>query len=213
MLCLRAATDEAWAKEAVRDLDAVLVDHAHCEMKAASNALALAARHPTRNDLVRALVDLAREETEHFTRVLDLLDARGIALGEPRVDAYAKELRHAASLPPREPALARAPSSHAALLDRLLIGALIEARSCERFKLVLAELDARGAPGSEDVLTLYRELFPAEARHYRLFVDLAVREAGGDRALVERRLAQLAQAEAKICDGLEGSPARATIHG
>src|SRR5206468_7285193 len=96
MLGLKVESDAAWAAEALRDLDRVLVDHAHCEMKAASNALSLAARHPDDLALVRALTDLAREEIDHFQRVLALLAARGLPLGTPPVDAYAAELRRVA---------------------------------------------------------------------------------------------------------------------
>src|ERR1035438_1606752 len=96
MLCLKQPTDGAWAVQAARDADAVLVDHAHCEMKAASNALSLAARHPGDLEIVRALTDLAREEIDHFQRVLAILAARGVALGPIPVDAYAAELGKAA---------------------------------------------------------------------------------------------------------------------
>src|SRR6478672_5810412 len=103
MLCLKVPTDPAWAKLASADLDDVLVDHAHCEMKAASNALALAARHPSRTSLVRALTSLAREELDHFQAVLALLEKRGLPLGEPRVDTYAADLRRAAGAVLKQP--------------------------------------------------------------------------------------------------------------
>src|SRR5206468_2056548 len=133
MLGLKVESDAAWAAEALRDLDRVLVDHAHCEMKAASNALSLAARHPKDFALVRALTDLAREEIDHFQRVLAFLEARGLTLGPPPVDTYAADLRRAASALPRDVALP-------VLVDRLLVSALIEARSCERFKLLLGAI-------------------------------------------------------------------------
>jgi tRNA-(ms[2]io[6]A)-hydroxylase len=222
VLCLEVPTDAAWVEVAMRDVDAVLVDHAHCEMKAASNALSLAARHPGDVELVRALTDLAREEIEHFQRVLGLLEERGVALGAPPVDAYAADLRRAANALPRDPGPA------ASLVDRLLVGALIEARSCERFKL-LAEATASSlageaaslaggaqAPGIEAMHALWSELLAAEARHYRTFVDLATRAAGGDRARVAARLGAIARAEGAIVAGLarDGAGAsRATIHG
>ena len=208
MLCLEVPTDAAWVDAAMSDVDAVLVDHAHCEMKAASNALSLAARHPGDVELVRALTDLAREEIEHFQRVLGLLEERGVALGAPPVDAYAADLRRAANALPRDPG----PS--ASLVDRLLVGALIEARSCERFKL-LADATA-DAPGKEAMHALWSELLAAEARHYRTFVDLATRAAGGDKARVAARLEAIARAEGAIVAGLarDGAGAsRATIHG
>src|SRR5438132_6027897 len=103
MFCLRAPTDPAWAIAAVSDLDAVLVDHAHCEMKAATNALSLVVRHPGDLDLVRALTELAREELDHFARVLDFLERRGLTLGPPPVDTYAADLRRAMAGLPRSP--------------------------------------------------------------------------------------------------------------
>jgi tRNA-(ms[2]io[6]A)-hydroxylase len=204
MFCLTAPTDPAWLDEALADLDAVLVDHAHCEMKAASNALSLAARHPANARLVLALTDLAREEIDHFQRVLRELSARGIALGAPPVDDYAQELRRAAAtLPERH--------KWAPLVDRLLVGALIEARSCERFKLLLGGLP----PEEAKLAAFYTELFAAEARHYRTFVDLAVEAAGGEGAadVVGARLAQLAALEGDIVRGLAARERRAAMHG
>jgi tRNA-(ms[2]io[6]A)-hydroxylase len=206
MLCLRVPTDPDWAPEALRRVDDVLVDHAHCEMKAASNALALAARHPEDLRLVHALTDLAREEIDHFQRVLVLLAERAIPLGTPPVDVYAADLRRAANgLPPEAPA--------GRLIDRLLVAALIEARSCERFKL-LAGAAAQGAACPE-LGAFWGELLAAEAGHYRTFVDLAERAAGGDRVRVARRLERLATLEGEIVWALSRRPGavRATIHG
>src|SRR5277367_5080422 len=129
MLCLKVPTDDSWAAAAMRDVDAILVDHAHCELKAASNALSLVARQPSEADLAHALADIAREEIDHFQRVVAELARRGVALGPPPVDAYAGALRRAAG------ALARGPAV-TALVDRLLVAAVIEARSCERFQLL-----------------------------------------------------------------------------
>jgi tRNA 2-(methylsulfanyl)-N6-isopentenyladenosine37 hydroxylase len=208
MLCLKVPTDAAWAGAAMGDLDAVLIDHAHCEMKAASNALSLAARHPGDAELAMALTSLAREEIEHFQRVLAMLVERGVTLGPPPVDAYAAELRKAAGELPREH------HDGSPLVDRLLVSALIEARSCERFKLLAEATAAEPARASEHAL--WSELLAAEARHYRTFVDLAARAAGGDRARVEARLDAMADAEAKIVTGLakaEAQASRAAIHG
>jgi tRNA-(ms[2]io[6]A)-hydroxylase len=193
----------------VRDLDGVLVDHAHCEMKAATNALSLAVRHPGDLGLVRALTRLAEEELDHFRRVVDVLEARGLALGVPPVDDYAADLRRAASR-------LRTPEIPLAV-DRLLVSALIEARSCERFKLLLEVLPP-DVP--HDLAAFYRELFEAEARHYRTYVDLATwaARAGGIRedvapSVVDRRLATLADEEAAIVRALGERETRATIHG
>jgi tRNA-(ms[2]io[6]A)-hydroxylase len=205
MFCLRADTDASWAVQAIRDLDAVLVDHAHCEMKAATNALSLVVRHSGDLSLVRALTELAREELVHFERVVDFLEHRGLRLGPPPVDEYAAELRRAMNeLPPSELPL---------VVDRLLVGALIEARSCERFKLLEKALPA-SCPA--DLRAFYEELFVAEARHYRQYVELATRAAGPLAAEVESRLAALATAEARIVRALAERAAidsRGTIHG
>jgi tRNA 2-(methylsulfanyl)-N6-isopentenyladenosine37 hydroxylase len=208
MLCLKRPTDGAWAAEAARDVDAVLVDHAHCEMKAASNALSLAARHPADVALVRALTDLAREEIDHFQRVLSMLDSRGVVLGPLLIDVYAAELGRAARQLPREPPLTP-------LVDRLLVGALIEARSCERFKLLADSTATDEAHAQQHAL--WNELHAVEARHYRTYVDLAARAAGGDRRRVGARLERLAEIEGAIvgaiaCGGAVGV-SRTTIHG
>lgn len=208
MLCLQVSTDAAWARAALCDVDAVLADHAHCEMKAASNALSLATRHQGDPELVRALTDLAREEIEHFQRVLALLVERRVPLGPPPVDVYASELRRAASQLPRER------SDAAPLVDRLLVGALIEARSWERFKL-LAEATA-DKPEHAALHALWDELLASEARHYRTFIDLAARAAAGDRDAVLARLERIARVEGDIVAGLarnEAGGSRATMHG
>jgi tRNA-(ms[2]io[6]A)-hydroxylase len=201
MLCLKAETAGAWAGLAAQELDRVLVDHAHCEMKAASNALSLVARYPDEMDLVRALSELAAEELDHFRRVIEVLGARGLTLGTPPVDAYAALLRNAAaSLPARH-------RTRLVLVDRLLVGALIEARSCERFKLLLPELP-KVAP---ELVPFYEELFACEAKHFRTYVDLAKLAAREDANLVDERLDALATMEAQIVRD-RGLPAPA-VHG
>jgi tRNA-(ms[2]io[6]A)-hydroxylase len=203
MFCLVVPTDPAWASGAARDLDAVLVDHAHCEMKAASHAMSLVVRYADDFALVMALTDLAREELDHFRRVVDFLDQRGLRLGAPPVDEYAAALRRAATALPASPL--------PPLVDRLLVSALIEARSCERFKLLQGALDAN-VP--RDLVAFYEELFAAEARHYRTYVDLAhlaARDARGE--VVEDRLAVLAAREGAIVAALAAGDDRATVHG
>ena len=201
MRCLTVATDPGWAQAALRDLDRVLVDHAHCEMKAASNALALLARHCTDARLVKALGELAQDELAHFARVNEMLERRGLSLGPPPVDAYAVELRRAQGK--------LGPSPHNPLVDRLLVGAMIEARSCERFRLLAEALGEE----ERELRELYIELLAAEARHYVTFVDLAVHVAHGDRTSVEARLAKLSELEGVIVQGLATGKERAAIHG
>lgn len=204
MLCLTVPSSPGWALSALADIDSVLVDHAHCEMKAASNALSLATHPPRTLDahaLVRTLTDIAREEIEHFQDVLTVLVQRGIALGPPWTDPYAVALRRAT----RELGPSSLPAFAAPFVDRLLVAALIEARSCERFKLLTLVLE-------DDLRSFYERLFVAEARHYRTFVDLAVSASQGDETLVQARLAKLARLEGKIVSDLPG-PSRATVHG
>jgi tRNA-(ms[2]io[6]A)-hydroxylase len=208
MLCLKQPTDGGWAAHALRDLNAVLVDHAHCELKAASNALSIIARYPDDIEQARVLTELASDEMNHLSRVIALLASRGIKLGKPAVDAYAFELRRRARDLPRD-------RFASPLVDRLLVGALIEARSCERFCL-LVEATAAHATNA-DLHALWKELFATEARHYRTFVDLAVRAAEGDAARVVGRLERLAELEGGIVKALVGAGAtpasRASIHG
>jgi tRNA 2-(methylsulfanyl)-N6-isopentenyladenosine37 hydroxylase len=202
MLGLLAATDARWATVALADLDEVLRDHAHCEMKAAVHAMSLAARHPDDLGLVRKLVALAQEELAHFDRVVVLLASRGVALGPPPIDAYAASLRaEAAKLP-------HLPIAQAKLVDRLLVAALIEARSCERFKLLASEMGEK-----HPLQGFYTELLAAEARHYRELIELAM-EASGEQ-VVTARLGLLAALEANIVRAMASAPesTRATIHG
>jgi tRNA-(ms[2]io[6]A)-hydroxylase len=202
MLCLRQPTDPRWVSAALADLDRVLADHAHCEMKAASNALSLAARVADRPDLVRRLLDIAEEEMTHFRQVLDELERRQIPLGPPGVDRYAAELRKIAGTVP-----SRMRGASGAVVDRLLVAALIEARSCERFQLLAQAL----ATGKSDLGAFYEELLAAEARHFRTFVDLAI-DVGGDETEVRARLGVLADAEGRLCAALAAEP-NPTIHG
>jgi len=207
MLCLTQRTPEQWTRSALANLDAVLVDHAHCEMKAATNALSLAVRASEVPGVASALIALAEEELAHFRRVFEELERRGIPLGTPPPDAYAAELRkivRAHTFPTRG---AAAPERIEALVDRLLVAALIEARSCERFRLLA---DALAEAGPADLCALYRELLAAEARHYRTFVELARRVAGAESGWVEARFGELVELEAELASRLGSFPA---IHG
>jgi tRNA-(ms[2]io[6]A)-hydroxylase len=206
MLCLTVQSDAEWATAAVAQLGRVLVDHAHCERKAASNAYSLIERFPASPTVRQALLGIATEETDHFRRVLRLLEERGLAFGAPSVDAYAADLRRASrNLPP----------FGSPLVDRLLVGALIEARSCERFKLLIQALDGAPRADRDRLQDFYRELLASEAGHYRTFVDLALEAAAPihDEVEVMARLGALARLEEEIVRGLAASRARATVHG
>ncbi|MET0594885.1 MAG: tRNA-(ms[2]io[6]A)-hydroxylase [Polyangiaceae bacterium] len=207
MLCLTQPTSAKWVEAALADLDAVLVDHAHCEMKAASNALSLAVRATQAPQIVSHLVALAEEELSHFRRVLGELERRGIPLGPPPLDAYAAELRKIVRAERRGTPTGNGVSSTVALVDRMLIAALIEARSCERFRLLSDALRERGPA---DLQALYQELLASEARHFRTFVDLAHDVARPDDGWVEGRLEIIAELEGALSSRLAGLP---TIHG
>ncbi len=200
VFCLTRSTPTTWLEHALADLGALLVDHAHCEMKAASNALSLAARSPGHPKVARALVDLAQEEVAHLAQVMDELARRNLVLGPPEPDVYAEELRKLANRSARR----RGPDD--GLIDRLLVGALIEARSCERFRLLA---DGLKAQNEADLAAFYEDLFACEARHYRTLVDLAI-GVSGDEARTRARLAEIAEAEGALAMTLG---AGATMHG
>ncbi len=199
MLGLLVPTHPTWIERAKGSVGRVLADHAHCEMKAASNALSLSTRCSGHPQVMRALVELAEEELRHFRAVLDELSLRGLELGTPEEDWYAAELRRRAS------ATRGSPDRDDVVVDRLLVGALIEARSCERFKLLRDAL----ASDDPDLSRFYGELLASEARHHRVMTDLAI-ELGKDEARVRSRLDRLARIEADIVRELRNEP---TIHG
>jgi tRNA 2-(methylsulfanyl)-N6-isopentenyladenosine37 hydroxylase len=188
-LVLRAATPAAWLEGALLAMDAVLVDHAHCEKKAAANALSLLQAYPEVPGLPALMARLAREEASHLARVLAWLERRGVPLGRDRGDPYAQGLQALVRTSPRE-----------RQLDRLLVAALIEARSCERLALL-----AHGLPPG-DLKDFYAELARSEDGHQRLFLRLAERTHGADAAL---RLDVLLDEEAQL---LRKLPLRPAIH-
>ena len=183
------ATSPAWLPVALADLDAVHQDHLHCERKAAQSALSLVRSYPERTELVIAVARLAHEETAHVVQVGQLLARRGLGGSLDHGDDYAAGLRE----------LIRK-SEPARLLDRLLVFALIEARSAERLGLLAAALTD---PASAD---LYRGLATAEVRHRDTFLDLA---ADVDPTGWRARLTTLAVAESALIARL---PVRARIH-
>ena len=165
-----------------RRLPQLLLDHAHCEKKAASTAMNLIFRYQMHPPLVRALSELAREELTHFELLLDHLDERGIAFGVLEPSPYAGQLmKHVRQGEPVRRA------------DTLLVCALIEARSCERMKLLSEHL--RDAT----LRALYQELLASEARHHHGYVQLAFDAIGRDAA--RERLAELARVEAEVIAG------------
>jgi tRNA-(ms[2]io[6]A)-hydroxylase len=186
---LRSSTDPRWTPIAAGDLAATLADHAHCEKKAAASALKLVADHPDRPEQVRALAKLAQEELSHLLAVQVEMARLGIPPRPDQGDPYAQELVR----------LVRG-GGQARLVDRLLVCALIEARSCERLLLLAAALE------DPRLRELYARFAQSEGGHERLFVDLAI-AAGGEDA--RARLEVLAAAEARIVAAL---PLLARIH-
>jgi len=180
VLHLATATDPAWLLRARAALDLVLLDHAHCEKKAAGAAVKLLFSYPHHRFLQEPLAELAREELAHFAQVLAVLDGRGIRYATLRPSPYGMALH----------ALVRRDEPER-LLDVLLISALIEARSCERFQLL-----ADGLPDAPAVAALYAGLLASEARHHGLYLALA--EALVPRAVRDTRLEALARAESDI---------------
>ena len=191
MLHLASTTDTAWLARALAHLDEILVDHAHCEKKAASTALSLLFRYPEQVELLTPLARLAREELAHFEEVLDRLRARGLGLRRQRPSPYASELM--AGVRAAEPGR---------LVDTLLCMALIEARSCERLQLLA------GAVEDGELAAFFGGLVAGEARHHRAYVDLAERVAPVGE--VSRRLDELARHEASV---LASVPALPRLHG
>jgi len=159
LLGLRLATDERWAKLCESNLDAVLSDHAWCEQKAASNAISTITKYPMYPELVDALTAVAIEEMEHFQMVVDKIRSKGMELHYEQKDSYVAELaKHI---------LFGGGSRENQLVNRLLFSAMIEARSCERFRLLTETLD------DPELVEFYRELMISEARHYTTFLGLA----------------------------------------
>jgi tRNA-(ms[2]io[6]A)-hydroxylase len=195
MLSLLTPTDPHWPEVAATHLPALLSDHAHCELKAAQSALSVVARYAGEfPGLVAPLTALAREETEHFSQVHAQLARRTLALSLPQSDGYVTRLTAAAR--------SDRAAGHPALLDKLLVAALIEGRSCERFRLLSEQLP------DADLRSFYRGLMASEARHFSLFSTLAADCFGG--ASSRARLATLAAREATIVQELPLGP---QVHG
>jgi len=181
VLGLELPTDPRWVNIAEMNIREILVDHAYCEQKAASNAISLIIKYPERKLLVEMLTPLVAEEWSHFARVLDELHKRGLTLGPNRKDEYVDKL---------QTILRKGGGKDEQLVEKLLLSALIEARSCERFSLLRDHID-------DTVLAeFYGGLFESEARHHSTYVQMACQFAPAE--VVRARLDELAAAEAEI---------------
>jgi tRNA 2-(methylsulfanyl)-N6-isopentenyladenosine37 hydroxylase len=193
MLGLKLPTDPRWAKIAEKNIEEILIDHAWCEQKAASTAVSLIVTYPEYSELVTEMTALVREEMAHFKMVHDRILARGIKLGWDRKDEYVLQLREF---------FPKGGSRLTQLIHRLLIAALIEARSCERFRLLSEQLE------DEELREFYRQLMISEANHYTLFLNFA--RQYGDRAVVDKKWQELLTFEAEVMKDLGK---KESIHG
>ncbi len=179
---LDVPTPDAWVEEALDRIPDMLLDHANCELKAASTALGFLYRYPERTALAQRMSRLAREELRHFEQVRSIMEEMALPFERLTASRYAGALRDAVR--DAEPAK---------LLDMLLVGALIEARSCERF--------ARVAPLLPERLgKFYGGLLASEARHFQHYLSFAETECNLDRSALEDRLAELKAIEAELIE-------------
>lgn len=186
MLGLKLPTDPRWVNLAEKDLEEILTDHAYCEQKAATACISLIQQFPEKKEMVKELAPIVTEEWGHFRMVLAELDKRALNLGRQRKDEYVNELMKFQK---------KGGSREDMLLERLLICALIEARSCERFRLLSLHIN------DDHLKKFYHKFMVAEAGHYRLFIDLAKLYSGEDKVKV--RWQEYLDQEAKIMEELE----------
>jgi tRNA-(ms[2]io[6]A)-hydroxylase len=193
MLGLKLPTDPRWVNVVEKNIEEILTDHAYCEQKATTNAINLIIQFPEFPELVDAMLDLAREELEHFQQVHEKIKERGLVLGRERRDDYVFELNNF---------IRKGFQRHFVLVDKLLFSALVEARSCERFKLLSEKINDDG------LREFYRKLMISEANHYTMFIGLAKKFARG--IDVDKRWKEFLDYEGEII-GKYGN--RETIHG
>ncbi len=185
LLGLRLPTDPRWVNIAEKNLEDILVDHAYCEQKAASACISLIVSYPDKTAVVEELTPVVAEEWEHFSRVLEQLQKRGYKLGNQRKDEYVLALNKC---------MLKGGSREQQLVERLLVNALIEARSCERFKLLSTSIE------DEELREFYHELMISEAGHYKNFLSLAKRYMDEEKVMIRWR--ELLLEEANIMDKL-----------
>lgn len=161
MLGLKLSTDPRWVNIVEKNIEEILVDHAFCEQKAASNAISMIIQYPHYSDLVEAMTAICQEEMEHFKMVHDKLIERGYKLGFERKDPYVNDLALYLKKTKTQS------SKKGFFVNQMLFAAMIEARSCERFKILSEEIN------DEDLRTFYRSLMESEARHYTTFLGFA----------------------------------------
>ncbi len=193
MLGLKLPTDPRWVNIVEKNIEEILTDHAYCEQKAASTAISLIVSFPEKTELVKEMTVLVKEEISHFKMVHDRIIERGWVLGRERKDDYVNRLK---SFFPK------GGSRETHLVHRLLYAALIEARSCERFRLLSEELE------DKELAEFYRKLMVSEANHYTMFLKFARKY--GQREEVDKKWQDLLKFEAEIMKDLG---TKETIHG
>lgn len=194
MLGLKLPTDPRWVNIVEKNIEDILTDHAFCEQKAASTAISFIVSFPEYTDLVQEMTALVKEEISHFKMVHDKIIEQGWILGRDRKDDYVLQLIKF---------FPKGGSRTTQLVHRLLYAALIEARSCERFRLLSEELD------DKNLAEFYKKLMISEANHYTMFLGFA-RQYGDDLKIVNKKWEELLGFEARIMEGLSKSK---TIHG
>ncbi|MCZ8021272.1 MAG: tRNA-(ms[2]io[6]A)-hydroxylase [Cyclobacteriaceae bacterium] len=185
-LGLELPTDPRWVDIASMNIKDILVDHAYCEQKAASSCISLIVTYPEKEKLVEELTPVVAEEWAHFERVLELLKKRGYTLERQRKDSYVDALQNKV--------IQKGGSRDQQLMERLLINALIEARSCERFKLLWKNI------ADEELSKFYYELMVSEAGHYKNFIRLAYTYLPEEK--VTQRWHEILEQEAEIVRSL-----------
>ncbi|MCC1485608.1 tRNA-(ms[2]io[6]A)-hydroxylase [Winogradskyella immobilis] len=193
MLGLKLPTDPRWVNIVEKNIEDILTDHAYCEQKATSTAISLIVSFPEYTDLVIEMTALVKEEISHFKMVHDRIIANGWVLGRDRKDDYVIQLLKF---------FPKGGSRTTQLVHRLLYAALIEARSCERFRLLSEELE------DKELAEFYRKLMVSEANHYTMFLGFA--RQYGDRDQVDKKWQDLLNYEAEIMKGLGK---KQTMHG
>ena len=193
MLGLKLVTDPTWAKLAESNLEALLVDHAWCEQKAATNAISIITLNPELTELVSELLELAQEELQHFQMVHNIIKERGFKLGRESKNSYVNELFKAKI---------KGGNRRQNLVNRLLFSAMIEARSCERFKVLSETIK------DEELSKFYKELMISEAAHYTAFLKFARKY--GEGIDVDKQWQDLLELEGKI---IQNYGKDETVHG
>ncbi|WP_326981448.1 tRNA-(ms[2]io[6]A)-hydroxylase [Chryseobacterium sp. MYb264] len=181
MFKLKLPTDPRWANIAEGNLQEILTDHAWCEQKAATNAIGLITMLPEYPEIVTELLLIAQEELEHFQQVHEIIKKRGYTFGRTRKDDYVNELVNF---------IQKGGNRDTLIIDKMLFAAMIEARSCERFKVLTENIK------DEELKTFYRELMISEANHYTTFISFA--RQLGDEEQVNKRWEEWLEYEAKI---------------